>query len=131
MDIKAVFLDIECAHLSPDIGKIIDLLGQLEIKVAVVCNNIWDANVDIGPHCLFEFIITPADVDETFVSSKLFYAAQWRMDLKRKEALAITTSKEAAYRASDAFCRSLWLESPAELTIDKLDEILCSTKYGL
>jgi hypothetical protein len=131
MDIEAVFLDIECAARSPEIGKIIDLLGQLEIKVAVVCNNIQDANVDIGPRCLFEFIITPEDVDETFVSSRLFYEAQWRMNLKRKEALVITTSKEAMYCASNAFCRSLWLESPEELTVSKLDEILCSTKYGL
>lgn len=55
----------------------------------------------------------------------------WARDLKRKEALVITTDKQEAKAAREAFCRCWLLNNTDEFTVDTVDEILHSTRFGL
>lgn len=142
MDVKAVFLDADILDAwlgghQPNFTKTMELLHLLEIRVALIDKgrNFWSyygldkeqARRVYG----FEFIISLEDINKIFESPRLYYEAQWRMDVKKKEALVITTHKETAYHASEAYCRVWLLESSSEFTVEKLDELLCSTKYGL
>lgn len=60
-----------------------------------------------------------------------YHEVLWKLNLKRKEALVITVSQEEATAAHEAFCRCWLLDNVDEFTVDKVNEILHSTKYGL
>lgn len=59
------------------------------------------------------------------------YELMKEFNFKRKELVVVTTSQDEIMAAHEAFCRYWLLDSTDECTIDKIDEILNSTKFGI
>lgn len=55
----------------------------------------------------------------------------WDTGLKRKEALVLTTDENDTFAAHEAFCRHWLLDNAKECTVDKVQEIISSNKFGI